>query len=496
MTKLVSKRRDDQGYVLLLAVAVLLAALSVVAALTMVAIRATTNSGKFRDRASAISAAEGQVDLMVSKINAALTAAPTTPNWPCATTSGTIADSGPHPVSTTTTVTYYGADGTNLGCPGPGVIVRSATVRSVATGPSLPDTLPVRRVMEAVLSFTGGDPVTVPVVALPRSMFSEKDVVFNNTVTVAQAPGVTMPSLYTNGNFSCNNNTALAGDLVAQGSVTAANSCTIGGSITAGGTVSTTAVQAGAGGNVMAVGNVNVTGGSSAVGGTIRSKGSIAWSACPGTRCTPNDASVVAPTAETLPSLPWNADVEAAWVAAGWTVIKFENPSDCTTVGGTNAPGDWLLNQSILPGPKTVVRTTCAVSIGNNANVPLARDVAIVADGGVAFNTSLRLKAVNPQSLYLIQPTNSVAPGCSTDGIAFNNNVTFQSTVSLMAFTPCNISAAQSLNVTGQVYAGGRLTFNNSVGLTFRPMPMPIPSASGTTLQPYGITVTGKRENQ
>ena len=89
-----------------------------------------------------------------------------------------------------------------------------------------------------------------------------------------------------------------------------------------------------------------------------------------------------------------------------------------------------------------------------------------------------------------------VAPGCTSDGIAFNNNVTFQTTVSLMAFTPCNISAAQSLNVTGQVYAGGRLSFNNSVGLTFRPMPMPIPTTTSTTLQPYGIVVTGKRENQ
>jgi hypothetical protein len=496
MTTFVRKRTDDKGYVLLLAVAVMLAALSVVAALTMVAIRATTNSGKFRDRASAIGAAEGQVDLMVSKINAAMTAAPTAPNWPCATTTGTIADSGPRPLSTTTTVTYYGANGANLGCPGSGVIVRSATVRSVATGPSLPNTLPVRRVMEAVLNFTGGDPVAVPVIALPRSMFSEKDVVFSNTVSVTQSPGVTMPSLYTNGNFSCNNSTALAGDLSAQGNVSAANSCTIGGNVTTGGAVNTTAVQAKVGGNVVAVGNVNVIGSSTAVGGTIRSKGSISWSGCTSARCTSIDASVLPPPVETLPTLPWNADVEAAWVAAGWTVVKYENPSDCTTAGGTNAPGNWLLNQSILSGPKTVVRTTCPVSIGNNSTVSLARDVAIVADGGVAFNTSLRLKAVNPQSLYLIQPTNSVAPGCTTDGIAFNNNVTFQATVSLMAFTPCNISAAQSLNVTGQFYAGGRLSFNNSVGLTFRPMPMPIPSATGTTLQPYGIKVTAKRENQ
>jgi hypothetical protein len=495
VNKLVKKRTDDQGYALLLAVGVLLTVLSVVAALTMVAIRATTNSGKFRDRASAISAAEGQVDLTVAKINAALTAAPSAPSWPCATTTGTIADSGPHQISTTTTVTYYGANGANLGCPGPGAIVRSATVRSVATGPSLPNTLPVRRVMEAVLNFTGGDPVTVPVVALPRSMFSEKDVVFGNTSSVTQAPSGATPSLYTNGNFSCLNTSTLAGDLVAQGYVSAANSCAIGGSVAAGGTVSTTSGQAKVGGGVVAVGNVNITGGGTAVGGTIRSKGSIVWSGCTGAGCTPNDASVAAPTAETLPSLPWNADVEAAWVAAGWTVVKFENPSDCANVGGTNAPGNWLLNQSILPGPKTVVRTTCAVSFGNG-NVQMARDVAIVADGGVTFNTSLRMKAVNPQSLYVIQPTNSVAPGCTTDAITFNNNVTFETTVSLMAFTPCNISAAQSLNVTGQFYAGGRLTFSNSVGLTFRPMPMPIPSASGTTVQPYGIQVTAKRENQ
>jgi hypothetical protein len=496
VTRLIGKRTDDSGYVLLIAVAVMVTVLSAVAALTVQAIRTGTTTGKFRDRAAAISAAEGQVDVMVSKIAAAAAAAPTAPTWPCAPITATIIDSGPHPAATTTTVTYYDANGTDLGCPAAGTLVRSATVRSVATGPALPNTSPVRRVMEALLTFTGGDTDSVPVMALPRSMFSQNDVTFNNTVTVTQVAGANMASLYTNGNFSCSNNTGVTGDLVAQGGVSMTNSCTIGGSIATGGTVNATSTQAKIGSNIVALGDVNVSGGSSAVGGTIRSAGLAWWGGCTSTRCTSNDSTVTAPPQESLPSLPWNADIEAAWVRAGWTVVKFENPADCNLVGGTNAPGQWLLTNAVVAGAKTVVRTTCPVAIGNNTTINMARDVAVVADGGVALNTSMRFRAVAPQSLYLIQPTGSVAPGCTTNGITFNNNITFQSTVSLMLFTPCNIAAAQSLNVTGQLYAGGGLTFSNSVALQFRPMPMPIPTGSTTTVTPYVLQVTAKRENQ
>jgi hypothetical protein len=467
-----------------------------VISLTVLAIRTATTSGKFRDRAAAISAAEGQVDVMVARISAAVTASPTAPTWPCTPVTTAITDSGPHPTTTTTTVTYYNADGLNLGCPAAGVVVRSASVRSVAQGPTLPDTVPVRRVMEALLTFAGGDTDTVPMVALPRSMFSGDDVTFDNSVSVTQVPGVTMPSLYTNGSFSCANSTGLAGDLVAQGTVSMTNSCKIGGSVAAGGAVNASSTQSKIGGSVVALGDVNVAGSSGAIGGTIRSAGVAWWGGCTAARCTSSDPTVTAPPQESLPALPWNADVEGAWVRAGWTVVKFENPADCTPVGGTNAPGLWLLTNSLVAGPKTVVRTTCPVVIGNNATISMSRDVAIVADGGIALNNSMRFHAVAPQSLYLIQPTTSVTRGCGADGIALNNNVTFQPSVSLMLFTPCNIAAAQSLDVTGQLYAGGHLTFHNSVSLQFRPMPMPIPSGSTSTVNPYSLKVTAKRENQ
>jgi hypothetical protein len=487
---------DDRGAALLWAVAVLLTVLAAVISLTALAIRTATTSGKFRDRAAAISAAEGQVDVMVSRISAAVTASPTDPIWPCTPLTTVISDSGPHPTTTTTTVAYYDANGMDLGCPAPGAVVRSASVRSVATGPALPATLPVRRVMEALLTFSGGDSTTVPVVALPRSMFSEDDVSFDNSVSVTQVPGVTMPSLYTNGAFSCANSTSLAGNLVAQRAVSMTNSCKIGGSVAAGGTVDAGSTQSKIGGNVVAVGGVEITGGSGAIGGTIRTAGLAWWGGCTVVRCTSNDLTVTAPPQESLPALPWDAAVEGAWVRAGWTVVKFENPADCALVGGTNAPGLWLLTNSLVAGPKTVVRTTCPVVIGNNATITMARDVAVVADGGVALNNSMRFQAAAPQSLYLIQPTSGVSAGCGADGIAFNNNVTFQPTVSLMLFTPCTIAAAQSLDLTGQLYAGGRLTFHNSVSLQFRPMPMPIPSGWTTTVNPYNVKITAKRENQ
>jgi hypothetical protein len=205
---------------------------------------------------------------------------------------------------------------------------------------------------------------------------------------------------------------------------------------------------------------------------------------------------VTIPPQETLPTLPWNATIETAWVNAGWTVVKFENPSDCTLSGGTNAPGQWLLNNAAVAGPKTILRTTCSVEIGSNSTINLARDLAFVADGGISLDNSMRFQAAAAQSLYFIQPTSAVGANCNTNGISMNNNVQFQSTISLMLFTPCNIAAAQSLNVVGQVYAGGGLSFNNSVALTFKPMLMPIPTTTGTVTNPYAMQVTTKRENQ
>jgi hypothetical protein len=495
VTGVTGNRRDGGSAVLLFALALMLTVVSAVTTLTLLAIRTAANSGTFRNRGAAISAAEGQVDVVVSRISAAVTAARTAPSWPCTPITSLIADSGRQSITTTTTVTYYDANGTDLGCPTVGTVVRSATVRSVATVPSLPDALPVRRVMEAVLSFTGGDPVAVPVFALPRSMFSQDDVEFTNSVTVTRAPGADLPSVYTNGNFSCANSTGVAGDLIAQGTVSMANSCTVDGSVAAGGAVNATSVQASVGGDIVAAGNVTVNGGGSAVGGTIRTGGLAWWGDCTSTRCTSNDSAVTSPPAESLPDLPWNADVEAAWVRSGWTVVKFENPADCTTAGGTNAPAQWLLTNSLVAGPKTVVRTICPLLIGGNATITMARDIAVVSDGGTAFNNSMRFNAATPQSLYLIQPTTTPS-GCATGGITFNNSVSFQSTISLMLFTPCDIAAAQTLDVTGQFYAGGRLNFSNSVTLRYRPMRMPIPSSSSTAVDPYDVQVTAKRENQ
>jgi hypothetical protein len=492
---LTGKRADGGSSVLLFALALMFTVVSAVTTLTLLAVRTAANSGTFRNRGAAISAAEGQVDVMVSRISAAVTADRTAPSWPCTPITSSIADSGRQPISATTTVTYYDVNGTDLGCPSAGMVVRSATVRGVATVPSLADALPVRRVMEAVLNFTGGDPVAVPVFALPRSMFSQDDVLFTNSVTVTRAPGADLPSVYTNGNFSCANSTSVDGDVFAQGGVSMANSCTVGGSLGTGGAVNATSGQARVGGNIVAAGDVTVNGGGRAVGGTIRTAGLAGWSDCTSTRCTSNDPTVTPPPAESLPDLPWNADVEAAWVRSGWTVVKFEDPADCTTIGGTNVPGQWLQTNSLIAGPKTVVRTICPLLIGNNAAITMARDIAVVADGGTAFNNSMRFNAATQRSLYIIQPT-STPSGCATGGITFNNHVSFQSTISLMLFTPCDIVAAQSLDVTGQFYAGGRLSFSNSVTLRYRPMRMPIPSSSSTTVDPYELQVTAKRENQ
>jgi hypothetical protein len=414
---------------------------------------------------------------------------------PCASTTSVDASTGPEVLTVTTSITYRDAGGSVQPCPVPaGAQVSSGVVRAVATGPGTGG-VAVRRVMEAILTLSGGTSAGQGSGSFPRAVFANDLVSFANGVTLSQqaAAGAPLPALYSNGDFQCNNTMHVAGPLVVHGRTTLAGGCRITGDVQSVGDVSIHNLSAQIGGNIsVSAGSAFIVNGTT-IGGTVRASGSVTWQGCPG-RCTPH-TSVAAPTRETLPTLPWNATVQASWQAAGWNVVTFDQPSDCALNGPANAPGQWLLANGSAGGTKTLLRTICQVYMQPNmATITMNRDLAVVADGGLLIAGSLRFTSGGgTRSLYLVQPSTGAPAPCG-NGVNLENQVSIDSTVSTMIYSPCDVRVANALTFGGQVYTGGRLRFDNAVNLEYRPMPIPGQPSSGSGTATYALQVAGKRE--
>jgi hypothetical protein len=493
VNRLLRRRRDDRGVAMVYAVALAVMSMSLLAGLAGYATSESLQSGTFRQGGQALAAAEGQVDVAIARIVTGAAAG----SLPCTATTFTDATTGVDAVAVTTTVTYADAGGVALACPVPaGVAVASALVRAVATGTGLVGAGRVRRVVEATLAIGGGGGAAQAGGSFSRTVFAEDLVSFANGVVLSQqaGAGTQVPSVYTNADFQCNNSMQVSGSLIVQGRTTFAGDCRVSGDLQSTGDVQVHNLSAQLGRDVLVSnGSVGIVSGTT-VGGTVRASGSITWNGCPA-RCFPGAPVPPAPR-ESLPALPWNATVRATWQAAGWDVVTFDNPSDCTLLGAANAPGQWLLDNGSVVGTKTVLHTVCRLVLQpSNSTISMSRDLALIADGGVQISNALRFSGVGAtRSLYLVQPSTGAAAPCTT-GVNLDNQVVIDSSVSTFIYSPCDVRVANAFTFGGQVYTGGKLRFDNAVTLQYRPMPIPGQQPSGSTSSTYTVQVTGKRQN-
>lgn len=490
---------DDRGVAMIYALAVALVSMSLLTTMAIYTVGETRQSGKYRQMSVALAAAEGQVDLAVARI----TAAAASSSLPCTPTTITESTTGADVVTTTTTITYTDTSGNAVACPVPaGQPLQSAVVKAVATGPALPGTAPVRRTMQASLRIAGGSAGG----SLGRAIFADSDIVLGNVATLTATTGTAppTPSIYTNDTFQCNLGLQLPGELVAQYDVTlqGGNGCVVGGKLSTDGALSITNTTTKVGGDIAVSGsNASIVNGAT-IGGTVKAKGTISWTGCTSSTCTAR-TTVPSPTWESFPSMTWDAAAVAAWQAAGYQLVPFDSASDCTVVNGLNAPSSWLLN-NFTGTQKYVMHTKCKVQISPaSPTFDLGHDLAVVADQGIQFGNAIRLtSATGPHKLYLMQPSNPLPSNCSTQGVVFNNSVTFDSAVSALIFTPCRLLASNAVSMTGQIY-GGYTSFNNTLALEFRQLPVPGVSTSssgsgtgsGTGSTGYTVSVASKRES-
>lgn len=510
-------RRDDDGVALVAAMAVVMLVGILVVVSIKIAIAESTATGRDRQRSSAVSVAESQVDTIMAQIQSSAPAALTSF---CGTLAGS-ADVARDDFGVSSTVTYYKADGvTAVPCASiPTTQVAYAKIRTAATSDSLAGTSAAKRSVESLVRLTpayGND--------LDKAIFSNSNLTMSNKTVLTSASGTPDADVYTNGDFYCRNNQEFHGSIYAQGSVYLESQCTVSVDVWAKGKVQITNPSASVGGRVLSS-TSTVSLDKAALGQQARAKGAVSGQVC-GTagKCFSNVA-VDAPPTVAFPELVWDAATQAQWAAHGYTnVVTFpQGIYTCGLYGGTDkvtgpdgkavnlngkadGVGMWLYANSYkLTGP-TIVINTCPTSkiILQGVGILMKDNLLLVSRAGIQFTNNSQITSVagtataaDPNLLYFIQPASyyGTTTTCSGEGISLDNQVSVDSTVNTLLYSPCAIRKANQSTIVGQVYSGSTLSVDNQLDMAYVPLPVWGGIASQASIDSYSIEILYKRES-
>jgi hypothetical protein len=505
-------RRDerDLGSTLIVAMMVMMLAASLCAVVVKVAIDTNAESGVDRQRTVSINAAEAGLDATFATIEGSGTSLPCV--WP---TDGSTYNvyANPDPTNVTVAITYYDASGNAFpasDCSGgvlnPSDIPASALIESKAVLPALANApRTATRYMQSSVNLT---PIRGK--GLTNAIFGDQTIFTSNKVTVYRGSGGDDGNLYTNGDFTCDNNESFQGSMLApKGSVTLGSSCSFTGDVWVANSVNSENGYSGTiGGRIIAsTGNISLTGGN--VGGTLQAAGTINYAGCSvPNKCFENQGTA----APTSPSQPFPhilgdaTTLNDTWGGEGWNVIA---DNDCTNIV------DHITNQSTgyatLTG-KTLVTTPCSVAF-NKVNVKFKGDFALFASGGITSSQQVTFDGSSPNTnVYMIVPWTGTDPvtgqtytdyfgnqvSCPAGNISFGNNFSTTSKVNLLVYTPCDLSYANNNAGTNpsQIYAGGTVTINNQYTMTYYAVPLPTGAIAKDSLPTlsYSVAILYKRE--
>lgn len=476
-------RGDDNGVVMVVAMAIIALAGVMIITMTMIAVNENRGTSRDRTRSAAVASAEGQVDYTLAMIqNAAVS------SLPCGTTT-TKTDSRPEKIMVTTTVTFIDASGAALACPPPASsVAKQALVQATAVSTPRGGGVTVNRKVETLLALQ-------PNLGMDKAIFGNAGVSVSNNFDLYGLNGPDA-NVYTNGSFSCTNSEHYRGSIVAQGSITVGTKCTIDVNawsktgVTSDGTI----------GNDVLVSNGAAAINGGTVGGKVR-----AVSITPASFCTANPAKCVTgataapvPAAVTFPQVGDTAD----WVTpGGYTVVTLNTCGDDTSP--TN-PARWIIDNGYRLTGKTLVSTSCTLSFPNsfqstmsgarNSEVYLNNDLAVFATGGVSLSNSLLFTSTDTTKhfLYFVQPYGSTCLSGNL-GISLGNLVVMDSTISELLYTPCDVHKANQSSTYGQIYAGGQAYVDNKTDAYY--VPIPVFGITNKVVS-YTADILYKRENR
>jgi hypothetical protein len=469
----------DSGIALIVAVA--LAALVGVLILVVVTVAMYENgaSGRDRQRSTAVTTAEGQVDSLVAEVTGTFVG-----TLPC----GTLAAAGQSVKSDTVsfqrTVSYFAPDGTPItdcaGVEAGAVKAGSAKIVVTSTSNALAGQSPARRTVETLVNLS---PVYKN--SMDKAIFGDAGVVASGNLSVTSV--TKNADVYTNGDFACQGQETYEGNLTAQKTVSMQGQCTVTGNVLAtkgltgsNGTPTIGGRTETAAGNI-SLGSIQISG-----VGAARASGTATGSACATAGTCVAGATLTAPPVQSFPMIKKAAVND--YVGKGYQQVNVTDPAGWLVANGATMPSDTVLVTSnrmtlSLPGTKLM----------------LNHNVAIFADGGfdIAKAKGIASTTTDTRNLYFIQPYDAVLthPCFDTYGVQISNLVTMDATINDLVYTPCSVNKANHGTHQGQVYGGGTVTLANNTSLTFVLLPVWGVTYSTTQIDHYASNIVYKREN-
>ena len=447
MWTLIRRLRDDEhGFTLITGMLILMVITLTSITVVQLSQHNANESAYDRNRTQAINAAEAGIDDYLSAMPAA-----TLPQT-CAPLSKDLPTTPPSHYDVT--IKIYSAwpptDATLMSCP-PSTQPQAALIRSAGTAVASGVAPTATRTMQAEARLQpafGG---------FNMAIFSDTGINLVNHLT-ANGDVSNDADVYTNGNFSMNNNSTIAGSIFAQGTITITNGATINqdvwgnGAVNISGSTNVFGQVKSSTSSVTLANGVHVYGAVRA-GTTITNSGTIDGAQI-------SNSPQGAPPYLGLPHLGYD---DAYWTALGYTPVPF---SSCALAQA------FIDN---MPVGNYVVRISpeCALSWANNENVTVNGNLGIVTDGSVTFQNHTTWTAVGGNhNVFFIRPWQS-GLDCSSGNynINFSNNTDFED-ITVGVYTQCTANMANQNLQYGQVI-GGTVNINNQMNFTYSPILFP-----------------------
>jgi hypothetical protein len=310
----------------------------------------------------------------------------------------------------------------------------------------------------------------------------------NNSLTIYGYTGQD-GDIYSNGNISCTNAATVHGSIYTQGTYLASNACHATVDVYAKGNLTTSNASSIGHDAISSQGDISL-GNSSTVSHDAIAKGTNTGGTVTGQRVS-NQTGIPDPPTASMPTVNFDA---AAWTSAGYTVV--DKGSNCAS-----AKTDIMAMGTATVNKVFRITGSCKMTWSNDETLTLARDLAVVADGGFHWNNSFKVKSSVTgvkHKLSWIVPSEAVtvaSPCGSTDNgvhdMYASNANSSTADITVFFFTPCNISLKNAISGGGQIY-GGRVRINNAMTLNYVPAEVPGVTNPSTTL--YTVAISYKRE--
>jgi hypothetical protein len=222
-------------------------------------------------------------------------------------------------------------------------------------------------------------------------------------------------------------------------------------------------------------------------------------------------ATVPAPPVKPFPIIRGDATAQAAWAAAGYTVIKDTDAGMdplCTNadVNGRNWITDWVVSHASTLAGKTMLVVTCPdrplrFELKGNEKVELNEDLALFSYSGLETVGKVIFGSADGagHALHMIVPYDAtlVPTACQAPTIELNNQTTIRPVLTTLLYSPCDMAVANNAEFNGQVYGGGEIDVNNQFTMQFTQVPMPdgaVTVPAGGAIAGYSLDVVYKRE--